>query len=129
MCAHARLHFSVCVWRTQARGVCGQALVQRAPGSGQPLFVHRVLAKYNLGNLLAGDSWQWLTAPRPAHGASGLVQKGWCMEAENAEEDAEEAKGNRRSSRNHNPPLKAGPEIAAVAMHVLKARMGMLDHF
>lgn len=37
-------------------GFCGQALVQRAP-DGSPLFLHRVLAKYNLQNLLSLDSW------------------------------------------------------------------------
>jgi len=136
-------------FNTQARGVCGQALVQRFPGSsgGQPLFMHRVLAKYNPSNLLAVDSWQWLTAPQGAHGPSALVQRGWCIEEcefgcttgeSSGEADCGESSGNagvpccdeNLSSREKSgPPERAGSEILAVAMHSLKARMGMLSHF
>lgn len=140
----------------QAQGVCGQALVQRFPGrsGGQPLFVHRVLAKYNPSNLLAVDSWQWLTAPQREHGPSALVQRGWCMEecdlgcttGDSSNDgrsisDSRSGSGSMRccesgsssfsnSSRTKNGlPERANSDILAVATHSLKARMGMLSHF
>ena len=91
---------------------CGQALVQRAPraaelpgarasgggdgaaaagaataaeppSAGAPLFVHRTFAKYNDENLLLDASWRWTTtALAESGGGSGLVQRGWCMVAD-----------------------------------------------
>jgi len=60
----------------------------------QLLFVHRVLAKYNLMNLMQPaltDSWDWITTATQEGGetSSQLTQHGWCME-EGEEEEEEE---------------------------------------
>lgn len=79
--------------------------------------MHRVLAKYNLMNLLAPDSWRLASAPPPLRGglgASGLAQRGWCIEP-----DAQ-----------HAPSVGAAPAgVAAVAAHAIKARRAMTGLF
>jgi hypothetical protein len=104
---------------------CGQALLQRGPASGAPVFVHRVLAKYNLMNLASEASWAWTTAPSPevAGGTGGggggghddvrrlpsLEQHGWCLNYRTAEGDV----------------AAAAPELLELAKHAIDARKGM----
>lgn len=59
---------------------CGQALLQRQD-DGEPAFLHRVLAKYNLMNLLSEASWASI-APTTDADEAQLVQRGWCIEVE-----------------------------------------------
>ena len=120
-------------------GFCGQALLQRDE-MGDALFVHRVLSKYNLMNLLTVESWGWV-APRVGAdpraegsgrsegsegssesggieggvaGEAGLIQRDWCIEVV---DDAGHA------------PAMSPPSVLALAKRAVEARMDMVDHF
>ena len=123
-------------------GFCGQALLQRN-AEGDALFVHRVLSKYNIMNLLTADSWGWtapLVAPLAARQAdaeetanteseerrsgAGLVQRGWCIETEGSTGSAAAARVPQEVHWK-----SAAPSVSALAKKAVEARMDMVDHF
>ena len=111
---------------------CGQALLQRSPINGAPIFVHRVLAKYNVMNLVSETNWHWMTSPpipnpRSENEPSGvwpivgpsLQQEGWCL-TYHTEMSA------RGMSTSVTP---TDPSLLDIAKFAIKSRMGMADLF
>ena len=113
-----------------ATGFCGQALLQK-DNQGQPAFVHRVLSKYNLMNLLNDATWRWVAPADSVQGESGsivesgsgagLIQRNWCIEMTRPllQQD-----GGATAAYAPAPPL-----IRAIATKVISARLAMASHF
>jgi hypothetical protein len=51
----------------RGKRICGQSLLQRHPDHGAVLFIHRVLAKYNLMNLQSAETWTWVSRSCAVH--------------------------------------------------------------
>lgn len=119
---------------------CGQALLQRDPATGAPLFVHRVLAKYNLLNLVTTASWAWTTKatprlvpPMPSITGNGdgdqkylverptLEQHGWCLSYRDSISPS--------SLMARGVLLPAEPSLLELASHAIAARMEMAALF
>ena len=118
---------------------CGQALLQRDPANGAPLFVHRVLAKYNLMNLVTTASWAWTTRatprlapPNPSITGSAnwdqqpverptLEQHGWCLNYRGSLSPSSLLMGDAISP--------AGPSLLELASHAISSRMEMVSLF